>query len=57
MARAQFQKGQKVWVEAVGVWANIERVNPVWAKGFDEPVKVTYDLGLGREFTGPELLV
>ena len=57
MARAQFQKGQKVWVEAVGVWANIERVNPVWAKGFDEPVKVTYDVGLGREFTGPELLV
>lgn len=55
MARAQFQKGQKVWVECVGLWANVERVQPVWAKGFDEPVRVTYDLGLGREFQGHEL--
>lgn len=55
MARAQFQKGQKVWVEAVGLWAEIERVIPVWAKGFDEPVRVTYELGLGREFQGSEL--
>ena len=50
MARAQFQKGQKVWVECVGAWAHIEKVQPVWAKGFDEPVRVTYDVGLGREF-------
>lgn len=56
MARAQFQKGQKVWVECVGAWAQIEKVQPVWAKGFDEPVRVTYDVGLGREFTGAELL-
>ena len=55
MARAQFQKGQKVWVESVGVWAEIEKINPVWAKGFDEPVRITYDVGLGREFAGPEL--
>lgn len=55
MARAQFQKGQKVWVECVGVWARIEQVQPVWAKGFDEPVRVTYDVGLGREFLGQEL--
>ena len=55
MARAQFQKGQKVWVEAVGLWAEIERVIPVWAKGFDEPVRVTYEVGLGREFQGHEL--
>ena len=55
MARAQFQKGQKVWVEAVGLWVEIERVIPVWAKGFDEPVRVTYDVGLGREFQGTEL--
>lgn len=57
MARAQFQKGQKVWVECVGVWARIEQVQPVWAKGFDEPVRVTYDVGLGREFLAQELAV
>src|SRR5690606_23754465 len=55
MARAQFHKGQKVWVESVGVWAQVEKVNPVWAKGFDEPVRITYDVGLGREFAGAEL--
>ena len=55
MARAQFQKGQKVWVESVGLWADVERVIPVWAKGFDEPVRVTYEVGLGREFQGSEL--
>ena len=55
MAKAQFQKGQKVWVESVGVWAHIERVNPVWAKGFDEPVRILYDLGLGRDFLDKEL--
>ena len=57
MARAQFQKGQKVWVECVGAWAQIEKVQPVWAKGFEEPVRVTYDVGLGREFVGHELLL
>jgi hypothetical protein len=57
MARAQFQKGQKVWVESVGAWAHIDRIQPVWAKGFDEPVRVTYDVGLGREFMGHELLL
>jgi hypothetical protein len=57
MARAQFQKGQKVWVECVGAWAHIEKVQPVWAKGFDEPVRVTYDIGLGREFLAHELLL
>ncbi|MFC5346017.1 hypothetical protein ACETK8_04970 [Brevundimonas staleyi] len=57
MARAQFQKGQKVWVECVGAWAQIEKVQPVWAKGFEEPVKVTYDVGLGREFQANELML
>lgn len=57
MARAQFQKGQRVWVECVGAWTTIEKVQPVWAKGFDEPVRVTYDVGLGREFQAHELLV
>ncbi|MGH7028122.1 hypothetical protein [Brevundimonas sp.] len=55
MARAQFQKGQKVWVESVGAWAQVEKVLPVWAKGFDEPVRITYDVGLGREFMAAEL--
>ena len=56
MARAQFQKGQKVWVECVGAWAQVEKVQPVWAKGFAEPVRVTYDIGLGREFLANELM-
>ena len=57
MARAQFQKGQRVWVESVGAWADVEKINAVWAKGFDEPVRVTYDIGLGREFTATELFM
>lgn len=56
MARTQFQRGQKVWVECVGAWTTIERINPVWAKGFAEPVRVTYDVGLGREFLAHELM-
>jgi hypothetical protein len=55
VAKAQFQKGQKVWVEVVGAWAVIEKVVPVWAKGFDEPVRITYDVALGRDFTASEL--
>ncbi len=55
MAKAQFQRHQKVWVEAVGAWAAVERVIPVWARDFDEPVKITYDVGLGREFRAEEL--
>lgn len=55
MAKAQFQKGQKVWVDVVGAWAIIEKVAPVWAKGFDEPVRILYDVGLGRDFLDKEL--
>lgn len=55
MAKAIFQRNQKVWVESVGVWATVEKIVPVWAKGFDEPVKVTYDVGLGRDFQATEL--
>lgn len=57
MARAQFQKGQRVWVESVGAWADIEKINAVWAKGFDEPVRVTYDVGMGRDFQASELMI
>ncbi|MFZ5670978.1 MAG: hypothetical protein ACOY4K_15930 [Pseudomonadota bacterium] len=55
MAKAVFQKNQKVWVESVGAWATIERIVPIWARGFDEPVRVTYDVGLGRDFFAHEL--
>lgn len=55
MAKTLFQKNQRVWVESVGCWAVVERIVPIWAKGFDEPVRVTYDVGLGREFQGHEL--
>ena len=55
MAKASFQRNQRVWVESVGAWAVVERIEPVWAKGFEEPVKVTYDVGLGRPFMAHEL--
>ena len=55
MAKAQFHRGQRVWVESVGAWASVEKLEPVWAKGFDEPVRITYDVGLGREFQAHEL--
>ena len=55
MAKTVFQKNQKVWVESVGCWATVDRIVPIWAKGFDEPVRVTYDVGLGREFQAHEL--
>ncbi len=55
MAKAQFQRLQRVWVESVGVWAVVDRVVPVWTQGFDEPVRITYEVGLGREFQAAEL--
>ena len=55
MAKAQFHRNQKVWVATVGAWATIEKIVPIWAKGFDEPVRITYDVGLGREFLASEL--
>jgi hypothetical protein len=55
MAKAQFHKNQRVFVKPVGTWALIERVVPQWAKGLDEPLRVFYDVGLGREFGAEEL--
>ena len=55
MAKAQFHRNQKVWVETVGTWAVIEKVIPIWARGFDEPVRIAYDVGLGREFLAQDL--
>jgi hypothetical protein len=56
MAKAQFHRNQKVWVSTVGTWAVIEKIVPVWAKGFDEPVRITYDVGLGKDFPAQELV-
>jgi hypothetical protein len=56
MAKAQFHKNQRVYVKPVGTWALIEHVVPHWAKGIDEPIRVHYDVGLGREFAAEELL-
>ena len=55
MAKAQFHKNQRVYVKPVGTWALIERVVPHWAKGIDEPIRIHYDVGLGREFAAEEL--
>ncbi|MBU6372808.1 MAG: hypothetical protein KJS97_08775 [Alphaproteobacteria bacterium] len=55
MARAAFEKGQRVFVRAVGMWATVERVIPQWVKGVDEPFRIFYDVGLGREFSAHEL--
>ncbi len=55
MAKAQFHKNQRVFVPAVGAWASVERLIPIWSKDFDEPIKITYDVGLGREFRADEL--
>lgn len=55
MAKAQFHKNQRVYVKTVGTWSLIERVLPQWAKGLDEPLRIFYDVGLGREFAAEEL--
>lgn len=55
MAKAQFHKNQRVYVKPVGTWALIEAVIPQWAKGVEEPIKITYEVGLGRKFGLDEL--
>ncbi len=57
MAKASYHKHQRVYVKPVGTWAMIERVKPHWVKDVEEPVKVYYDCGLGRDFTEDELAV
>ena len=56
MAKALFHKSQRVYVKPVGTWALVERVIPHWVKDVQEPLRVTYDVGLGREFLGSELV-
>ena len=55
MAHAQFLKNQRVYVRPVGTWALVERVVPHWTKGLDSPIRISYDVGLGREFAAEEL--
>ena len=55
MAKAVFHKSQRVFVKPVGSWAYIEAVLPKWIRGCDEPIKVLYDCGMGREFSPEEL--
>ena len=55
MAKALFHKNQRVYVKPVGTWTLIERVVPHWVKGIDEPIRIHYDVGLGREFAAEEL--
>ncbi|HEX3483425.1 MAG TPA: hypothetical protein VHT51_00100 [Micropepsaceae bacterium] len=55
MAHAQFHKNQRVYVRPVGTWALIERVVPQWTKGLESPIRIFYDVGLGREFGADEL--
>ena len=55
MAHAQFHKNQRVYVKPVGTWSIVERVVPHWTKGLEEPLRIFYDVGLGREFAAEEL--
>ena len=55
VAKALFHKNQRVYVKPVGTWARLERVVPQWTKGLDEPIRVFYDVGMGRDFGAEEL--
>lgn len=56
MAKAIFHKAQRVYVKPVGTWALVEKVIPYWVKDVEEPLRVTYEVGLGREFNSSELV-
>ncbi|MEH6693922.1 MAG: hypothetical protein V7675_02720 [Hyphomonas sp.] len=56
MAKALFHKSQRVFVKPVGTWALVEQVIPHWVKNVDEPLRVSYDCGLGRRFEAHELV-
>lgn len=55
MAKAKFHKSQRVYVKPVGTWAFVEQVVPKWVKGVEEPIRIGYDVGMGREFSQDEL--
>lgn len=56
MAKAAFHKGQRVYVKPVGTYALVEQVLPHWVKGVEEPLKIHYDVGFGRDFSAHELV-
>jgi len=56
MAKAVFHKSQRVYVKPVGTYALVERVVPHWVKGVEEPLRIVYDCGLGRDFKARELV-
>jgi hypothetical protein len=47
MAKAKYHK--------FGTWVHVEAVVPKWVKGCEEPIKIAYDCGMGREFAQEEL--
>jgi hypothetical protein len=55
MAKAVFHKNQRVYVKPVGTWSVIEQIKPHWVKDIEEPVRIFYEVGLGRDFTAEEL--
>lgn len=55
MAKAKYHKSQRVFVKPVGTWAHVEAVVPTWVKGCEEPIRISYDCGMGREFAQEEL--
>lgn len=56
MAKALFHKMQRVYVKPVGTWALVENIIPQWVKDVDEPLRITYECGLGRPFQAHELV-
>lgn len=56
MAKALFHRGQRVYIKPVGTWSLIEKVVPYWVKDVAEPLRIGYDVGLGREFNAGELI-
>ena len=50
MAKAKYHKSQRVFVKPVGTWACVEAVVTKWVEGCEEPIKVAYECGMGREF-------
>ncbi|MBL4595477.1 MAG: hypothetical protein JKX99_02750 [Robiginitomaculum sp.] len=55
MAKAEFHKNQRVYVGPVGTWAVIEQIKPHWVKDVPEPIRISYEVGLGRDFKANEL--
>ena len=55
MAKARYHKAQRVFVKPVGTWGFVENIVPKWIKGVEEPIKIHYDVGMGRDFSQDEL--